>query len=326
MIEENGGSMEIKKESKYAVGFDLGGTSLKYGYGNSHSGLLYFNTIDHKEKSLDGLIDTFRKAYADLKNNKPDCFKSLGLATPGIVDSKRNLVLGSTPNLPFLKNINLVEILYNITSLPIFIENDANLMTLAEAQDCDTNSALGITIGTGLGTGFVINNDCSHDSGQHRHSKTIYKGENDMAMESGHMIIFPQGRPCLCGKNGCLEAYTSAESIKKIIYERFPEHTGLSIKEILDHKSLRVKSAICELIDILALGVANISMILNPGTIFIGGGVAEIESFDFGYLKNKIYIYLSEDYKYTKIKRALYGNRAGVLGAIIFSENNETKT
>ncbi|MCL1827227.1 MAG: ROK family protein, partial [Candidatus Cloacimonetes bacterium] len=260
--------MSIKS---YSIGFDLGGSSLKYGYGNKDEGLLYFEKIYHREKSLNNLIDVFRQAFADLERlNIP--FVALGLASPGIIDVQMGNVLGSTPNLPYLKGVNLKRILHDITSLPIYVDNDANLMAFAEADYWDSNSLVGITIGSGIGTGFV-------------YGKEVFRGNDFKAMEAGHIIVVPNGRQCLCGKQGCLEAYCSVDSIRRILSEQ-----GVNIVEIVDiinNPSEQVQKAIMGIIKILAIGLANLVMVLNPKTIAIGGGLIEIDSFDFEYLKNE---------------------------------------
>ena len=304
---DNGGFMETKDQDNYYIGFDLGGSSLKYGYGNSSENLLYFNRLFHKDKTLQGLINIFTEAIKDLYSNNKN-FKAIGLATPGIIDSDIGIILGSTPNLPFLKNINIKNILSKLTNLPVLVDNDANLMTYAEAFNSEAESVLGITIGTGIGSGFVMN-------------KKIYKGKNFMAMEAGHIIIVPNGRKCLCGKNGCLEAYCSAESIKKIICETFPEFEDITLNSIFKQKSEYIKYEIKNILDYLAIGISNLTMILNPETIFIGGGIIEIDNFDFPYLKKQIYYNLLPEYRNTQIEKAVYFNKAGVIGAMLFCEN-----
>ena len=302
-ITQVGKYMEINNKFTQIIGFDLGGTSLKYGYGNLHEGLLYFDKKAHSSKTLNGLLKLFSDVYDELKNTEQN-FTALSIASPGVIDSINGVVLGSTPNLPFLRNVNLKEKLTKITGLPVFVENDANLMTLAESHVCDTKSVLGITIGTGIGTGFV--ND-----------KKIFCGEFFKAMEAGHMIIVPNGRQCLCGKKGCFEAYCSSESIKKIITEQFPETKGDNIFKVLNNKNLNIIEEINKILDIFALGISNMIMILNPGTVVIGGGVIEIEAFNFEYLSEKVNTYLANEFKGCIIKKAVYGNKAGVMGGVV---------
>ncbi|MCL2062811.1 MAG: ROK family protein [Candidatus Cloacimonetes bacterium] len=319
--------MEIKKNNCYSIGFDLGGSSLKYGYGNKKEGLLYFNTLHHEDKSLEGLIKLFNKALSDLTSlTSEGCdykhsFTALGIATPGIVDTKNGVVLDSTPNLPFLKNLNLKSILNDITNIPVFVENDANLMTLAEASILSDKNVIGITIGTGIGTGFVQNISNIDDKKLSKSLNKIFKGENLKAMEAGHIIVVPNGRLCLCGKKGCLEAYCSAESMKRIIFEEYPDLNNMTLNSILKINEKKIQKKIYQIYDIFAVGLANLIVILDPGSIILGGGLVEDENYDFEYIKNKIFSNLTSIYQNVKIHKACYGNKAGVIGAILFSIN-----
>ena len=306
--------METNKDTKYYAGFDLGGSSLKYGYGNIEEGLKFFKTKNHEEKTLEALKQILKDAYDDITNSVIDSeikIEGLGMATPGIVNNDTVVVLGSTPNLPFLKGLNLKELLEEITNVPVAVENDANLMTLAESINVQEENILGITIGSGIGTGFV-------------HKKRIFKGEHYKAMEAGHMIIKPNGRLCLCGKKGCVEAYSSADSMKKIIGDQFPEFKKLPINEILKLTDFRIKLILRELQDVLAHAIANLIVVLDPGIVFIGGGIIETESYDFKYLKNQINAFLSNDYKNFTVKKAVLGNRAGVMGGVMLSHCGAT--
>ena len=303
--------METKVNNLYYLGFDLGGTSLKYGYGNNKEGLLFFNSKQHEEKTIEDLKKSLKASFDEmLKKANEDGYsiKAIGMGTPGIIDSEQGLVIGSTPNLKYLKGINLKDIFSEITDLPVVLENDANLMTYSEASLSTEKCVLGITLGSGIGTGFVDN-------------FLIFKGEQNMALQAGHMIVKPTGRLCLCGKKGCLEAYCSAESIKKMVSDQLPEFKTLSLNDIFKHNDFRVKLIIRELLDILSFGISNLIVILNPGAVVIGGGVAECDAFDFKYVKNQINLYLSREYKNVIIRKAKNGNKAGVIGAIMLANN-----
>jgi len=306
MIKQGGKFMEITEKMNNIIAFDLGGTSLKYGFGCIKDGLQYFNKKSHNEMSLNGLKNLFSEVIEELQKSKGE-YTALAIASPGVINSGNGVVIGSTPNLPYLRDVSLKEILTEISGLPVYVENDANLMTLAESQECDTKSVLGITIGTGIGTGFVI-------------EKEIFNGENFRSMEAGHMIVVPNGRKCLCGKKGCFEAYCSSESMKRIISEKFPDTKGHNIFKLLNNDDKKIKKEILKCLDIFAVAVSNMIMILNPGTVVIGGGVIEIEAFDFDYLSKKVFSLLTSEFKGCIMKKALYGNRAGVMGAMVYGE------
>jgi len=288
---------------------DLGGSSLKYGYGNSQEGLLYYNAVFHKEKSLTALEELFARVIQEIVGSSlaatdtktPRDFSALCIATPGIVNPQYGRVMGSVPNIPYIEGVNLKDLLFPLCQLPVYVENDANMMTLAESYQCTTESVVGITIGSGIGTGLVINHQ-------------IFHGEDARAMEAGHIIVSPGGRRCFCGKKGCFEAYCSSDSMKRIVGEHFPDTQGMSILKILNHESPAVQKVIRQILDIFAIALSNLIMILNPGTIVIGGGVIEIESFPFDYLCHQTYENLTSEFKECLIKKAVFGNKAGCVG------------
>jgi len=300
--------------TNYYLGFDLGGTSLKSGFGNSSEGIISFQTYPLANKTINNLKKTFLLALNDIVRKSklsktPNRLLAVGLATPGIINHDTGLILGSSPNLPCLQNMNLKDLVADITQLPVWTDNDANLMTLAEAKHCSSHSVLGITVGTGIGTGFVVDHQ-------------IFHGEHFRALEAGHTIVVPQGRQCLCGKKGCLEAYCSAESIKNLVYESHPELVNLSLSDIFQHLGGNVQSIVNNTLSIFGIGIANLIMILNPGTVVIGGGVTEITFYNFPLLTEKITSSLTEAFKDVLIKKAKFGNQAGVLGGIYLAESS----
>lgn len=295
---------------KYVIGFDLGGTSLKYGIGNSTEGIIYFNSKKHSEKSIKGLKTLFSYAIEDIRKHSDD-FYAICIASPGIINKDSGMILGSVPNLPFLKNQNLKELLSKLTGLPVVIDNDANIMTYGESLRHGKKSVLGITIGTGIGTGFVSDGN-------------IFNGINWKAMEAGHTIVMPEGRKCMCGKQGCLEAYASANSILRIFNENFPETVKYNIGEIFYrcNQNDNYRTLINEIYKLFAISVSNLIMILDTDVVSIGGGVIEIHDFDFEYLKTCISKNLTEEYHNVIIEKAIFGNKAGVYGSIILGERS----
>ena len=149
---------------------------------------------------------------------------------------------------------------------------------------------LGITIGTGIGSGLVVRDQ-------------IYRGMHYNAMELGHTIVQPDGRLCKCGKYGCVEAYSSATGLLEQGREILADVNGanvndgdsISIKQILELGSVnkRVQEMIGKSIRFLALSIANAITLLDVDIVSIGGGVADIDAFPFQTLRKenrKIYL------------------------------------
>jgi glucokinase len=293
--------------------FDLGGSFLKYGMGTIDTSIQYDSKLPVKSSDRTYLYSLFKQAYADLQSHlkKEEVIAGACIGSPGTANTKTGKIEGINPNLPDWPGANPVKELEPIWNIPVYIDNDANLMTYGEFSAYpDADSVLGITIGTGIGSGYV----------NHR---GIFHGATYSALEVGHTIVVKDGLQCNCGKRGCAEAYASANSLIKIISGTLPSLRQASIKDILD-RSVEdgiVKQQLEYSLSLLAIAIANAVTILNPSIVIIGGGVSDIDTFPFDYLKNQILEYLMVDHKRNLIITcAKYGNKAALLGGIILSE------
>jgi glucokinase len=158
----------------------------------------------------------------------------------------------------------------------------------------------GITLGTGVGGGIVINNK-------------IYRGATGSAVEAGHMTIKFDGLKCSCGNLGCLEAYCS---------EKFFKKKGISPKEAAKKAKAGNKFALKIFKDYgknLGVGLSNIINLLDPEIIVLGGGISKASKFFLEETKKetkkRTISPLSK--KYVKIKIAKLGEIAGALGAAL---------
>ena len=125
----------------------------------------------------------------------------VGVGAPGPLDTKRGIVL-LTPNLGWV-NLPLRQIIHDRLGLPAALDNDANCAVLGEwwvGAARGARNAIGITIGTGIGGGLILDGK-------------LYHGASDVAGEIGHTTIDTEGRRCKCGNYGCLEAYASGPNI-----------------------------------------------------------------------------------------------------------------
>src|SRR5690606_31894207 len=136
-----------------------------------------------------------------IKTYKKNHFKGLGFGAPNA-----NFYTGcieSAANLPWKGRIPVRDFFSEATGLPVVVTNDANAAAIGElvyGVAKEKTDFIMITLGTGVGSGIVAN------------GKLIY-GYNGLAGELGHVIAVRDGRPCGCGRNGCLETYTSATGL-----------------------------------------------------------------------------------------------------------------
>jgi len=133
---------------KSYLGIDIGGSAVKFGWGNSHDGLQYFSSVPIKKKSLSEFKLLIRKVLQEVETRVGfGKINGIGIGSPGTIDVKGGKVVGVNPNLPFWVDHDPRELIPANLELPILVDNDANLMALAEAHYQKAKTALGITRG-----------------------------------------------------------------------------------------------------------------------------------------------------------------------------------
>jgi len=170
-------------------------------------------------------------------------------------------------------------VMHDRLGLPAALDNDANCAVLGEwwvGAARGARHAIGITIGTGIGGGLVLDGK-------------LYHGASDVAGEIGHTTIDTEGRRCKCGNYGCLEAYASGpniairaiEAIEAGAESRLPSYVGGDLRQITaqtvyqaaqegDELALEVVNDTAKF---LGAGIANLVNIFNPEVVVVCGGV-----------------------------------------------------
>ena len=307
------------KKPLYA-GLDIGGSFLKYGFGNPEAGIVMHDKLAVEDRSREGLYRLLRAAVQKIMDHAGQPVDAIAMGSPGTIDSDRGVVLGYSPNLPEWKGANPVEMLEQAFGIPAFIENDANLMAYGEASSYGfEKSVLGITIGTGIGSGLVIGDQ-------------IYRGANFLSMELGHTVVVPDGRLCKCGKHGCVEAYASATAI---VEQSMDVHDGdvnkgytLSVKEALELADTEpvIRKIVDGAVQLLAQSVANAITLLDCDIVLIGGGVADITEYPLETLRESILKFLLPEIRHhVQIAKARYGNQAALLGSLHLCDHRKPK-
>lgn len=310
--------MTITKE-RYAVGIDLGGTFVKYAL-VSESGNILFNgklpvggnatckdTLDSIQDSIQQVVDKATEKDIELKG--------IGIGSPGVVSN--GVVLGGANNLDCWENIDLNKIYSSKFGLPVFADNDANVMGLGEvafgaAKNC--TDVIFITVGTGIGGAIVINGK-------------LYGGYKNRGAELGHVTIMHDGIDCNCGGRGCLEAYASTSSL----VQQYADKTGKDVKEVNGYyiierfKENEPEAVAClkDHTDYLGHGIAGFINTFAPQKVVIGGGISEAGQFYIDMIKESTFRYAMPDCSInTEIVSASLGNNAGCMGAasLVFRE------
>ena len=264
---------------KYALGIDIGGTNTVVGLVDKTGNVLGTDSVKTQSfPVLEEYVKTVSKLAKDLiaKNNVSiDDIVGLGIGAPNANYYTGNIEMA--PNLPWKQDkVPLAKMFREELNIPVTITNDANAAALGEkmygvAKDMD--NFIMITLGTGVGSGIVIN------------GQLVY-GHDGFAGELGHVIIERNGRLCGCGRRGCLETYCSATGIVRTAKER--NTPFLTSKDIYDAAVKGDKTAI----DIFKetgtrLGRAFADMVVfsSPEAFVLFGGLAKAGDFIVKYTK-----------------------------------------
>jgi len=269
---------------RYIVGIDLGGTNIVAGCvaedGSSIQGVKSVPTgaDEGPDAVVRRIIGAAKDSIAETRAAVPGAeFVGAGVGAPGPLDTKTGIVL-LTPNLGWV-NMPLRQRLQEGLGLRTALDNDANCAVLGEwwrGAARGTRMTVGLTIGTGIGGGIIIDG-------------RLYHGASDIAGEVGHMTIEVNGRRCNCGNYGCIEAYASGPNIAHRAIEALesgaasslPSYVAGELRKITAQTVYQAAQAGDELAlevvrdtaKFLGAAVANLINIFNPEAVVIMGGV-----------------------------------------------------
>ncbi len=197
--------------------------------------------------------------------------EALGIGCTGPVYPMTGKV-GKVSLLPGWEDGPLVAELRELAGIPVSMENDADAAALAEARwGCGirANRFLYVTISTGVGTGLILDG-------------SLYRGANGSHPEMGHHTVAVGGPACYCGASGCLESLVSGTAILKWFREHDEQGRGQmesfntrSIFELAFQGDVLAQRAVDRFVMYLGVGLANLTTLLVPDVIALGGGVMQ---------------------------------------------------
>ncbi|MFH1148761.1 MAG: ROK family protein [Pseudomonadota bacterium] len=265
----------------FVIGLDIGGTHFRLStvdeWGH-HDRIEKFSS--ESRLGPQNMIDRLAEHIFDtVRGEDRGPIVGIGIGIAGAIDHINGIVRFS-PNLPGWDYVPLAEILSKKLGLPVFVDNDVNLIALGEkwlGAGRDYENFLCMTLGTGVGGGLILNHKIWHGCGT--------------AGEIGHMTIDPDGALCNCGNNGCLETLASATALLRMAFEGFREgRTGLLAQKISADPGSLSASLIAEMAEkgdiwarqlfeklgeSLGIAIANVMNLLCLDAIIIGGGISD---------------------------------------------------
>jgi len=315
---------------QYYVGIDLGGTNIKAGVVTSEGVILNKKSIKtNADRPMEDIVSDMGRLAAEVIAeaglSRTDV-KAIGIGSPGTPDNKTGYLVYSN-NLPF-NMTPMRKLIRGIVDLPVYINNDANCAAMAESVAGAAKGAadsVTITLGTGIGSGVIINN-------------RIFSGFNQAGAEFGHTTIVAGGVPCTCGRKGCFESYGSASALIRMTKEAAAANPSSQINELIALKDGKVNAKIAfdamrmgdstatqvveTYIEYLSDGLANVINAYMPEILVIGGGVCNEGDPLLIPLREKTMSkpYFGPGVRKTEIRLAKMGNDAGIVGAAMMGK------
>jgi glucokinase len=266
------------------LGIDVGGTKVA-------AALIERGEVQHKVEHPTALesseavvagIEAAAREVIETGGSEPE---AIGLGVPSQIDFASGTVVGSV-NIP-LHGVALGDELSSRLGVPVFVDNDANVAALAEAQVVDGGPATHLvmyTLGTGVGGGVIIDG-------------RIYRGATGLGAELGHAVIQYDGPPCQgnCPNRGCLETMCSGTALERDALEVAREHPESALGRAMRNGKVEGK-AVVEAADagdplalglfdrlgmLLGVGLSSTINVFEPQHIVVGGGLSRASRFFF---------------------------------------------
>lgn len=306
----------------YTIGVDVGGMTIKVGLVDENGKIILKDRVVTSKNPSTAIRETAELIYKILEkaNVKLEEVKGIGFGCPGSVSNKTGTLVYCN-NLPW-ENIKVREEMKKYINLPVELGNDADVAALGEVKfgvAKGYSDAVMFTLGTGVGGGIIINGK-------------IFSGSDGFGAELGHTNLVMDGKPCTCGRFGCLEAYASATALMEQAREEMQKNKNSKMwdfvsgdvnkvdgKMVFDCAREGDESAlkVCDtFVKYVSEGIINMLNIFRPEIFIIGGGVSAAGKYFF----DKIVAYCEkEHYGYAKVRidivPASLGNDAGIIGA-----------
>ena len=245
----------------------------------------------------------------------------VGISLPGEVDVENGTSRSST-NMPYWKDVNIVEVLKNALHLPVRIGKSFHLAGLSEKwrrPEIRDRKVLCLALRTGVGVALLINGN-------------LYNGASHLDGEIGHTIIDINGKPCECGKRGCLETFISSTAIRERGIKLIKQGEAIElldaakgspetispemIYELAQQGNEPCADIVRDVVKYLGLGMANLVQILNPHEVVVCGSIDLVEDIMLEEL-NRVFdqVLLPQTRLDLKVLVSPYKDRAALFGA-----------
>ncbi len=304
---------------EYAIGVDIGGTTVKLGLFDRQGQVLEKWEIPTvKEDQGSHILPDIAAAVKDRMASRgltKDGILGVGVGAPGPVDTEGTVY--KAVNLGW-DVFNIPQILQAQLDLPVKAANDANVAAFGEMWQGGGKghaNIVAVTLGTGVGGGIIVNG-------------SILTGATGAGGEIGHIHIEDnEPDPCGCQNHGCLEQYASATGVVRLARRRLAQdqepsilrsRSELSAKAVWDAVKAEDRVAVQiakQFGEYLGKGLAAVAAVVNPEVFVIGGGVSKAGEILFDYIRPAYEKYVFHGCRNARFALATLGNDAGIFGA-----------
>ena len=314
-----------------ALGIDIGGTKMLGVIMNGECSVVAEQKVqtpqrtirDGGESVLSEVTTMVRDLHLELGLTLGDI--PLGVGVPGMVSLEGVLIYG--PHLQSSSGVSFQKELTKLLDSKVSVGNDADFAALAEYQygaGQGYHHMVMVTLGTGIGAGIIANGE-------------LLRGGNGFAGEVGHMVLDIDGPPCPCGANGCWERYASGTGIARLVEESLAtghldsviaynggERASVNGEVLTRAARAGNQEALVVLAEVgwwVARGIANLSAVLDPTCVVLGGGLSNEIPLLLPFIKRSLETMLEGGDRHPGIDvvPASLGERAGACGAALWA-------
>jgi len=298
----------------YSIGLDLGGTNLRAAAIDRSGRMLdKISGATNFSEGREAVLNDITNALAKLRDKHgAQGLAGIGLGIPGFIRMKEGIITGSN-NLPYLEHVPIRDEISRRLGTFVILENDANAAALGEkwmGAGREVDDLVLLTLGTGIGGGIVCGG-------------RVVRGSVGMAGELGHMTVVPNGNPCGCGNQGCLEKHASATAVTAMarLMQLGEELSSKDVYELArkdDEPGVKAREIWRVVGEALGIALATLINTFNFPLYLLSGGMLPAWEFFEPHMmrtvRQRSFTYRATE-KETSIAQATLGNEAGLYGA-----------
>ncbi|AOM84239.1 ROK family transcriptional regulator [Salisediminibacterium beveridgei] len=316
--------LSINYNNHYVIGVDVGTGQMRVGLSNLNAELLERKKevlpAGVKAREFMAILYRLVDEMIESASVEKDKIVGIGIGMHGIVDEAAGVSIYA-PHFNF-GELPLKADLEERYDIPVRVENDARCSAIAEmwfGGAKDNQHLVFVNVGDGIGAGVILN-------GQ------VFRGDNHIAGELGHMIVDLNGRQCTCGSYGCLHTVASGIHIRERVIHEMTLGRSTQLWDLVEHKEEIDGAIIYEAALLgdafseevfaqagrfLGLALTNVINFLNPDQIILGGGVMKAGEFVMKPLQETIQRRaLTDDARRTEVTVSALGSHSALLGAV----------